>query len=75
MSWLTPLEIEEREAFDKAIAEKLGPAAKPNDFSKDVLNCDTPQGTLYEDDSGGGSTPIPERDDIEDDQYDHFLNS
>ena len=39
------LELEEREAFDKAIAEKLGPAAKPKDFSKEVLDCDTPHGT------------------------------
>ena len=70
-----PLEIKEREVFDKAIELKLGPAAKPEDFSKEQLDCDTPQGTLYDDDSGGGSTPIPERDDIADDHYDQYLNS
>ena len=43
---LDPLEIKAREAFDKAIEEKLGPAAKPEDFSAEALDCDTPQGTL-----------------------------
>jgi len=72
---MDPLEIKAREAFDKAIEEKLGPAAKPEDFSAESLDCDTPQGTLYEDDSGGGSTPMLERDDITDDHYDQYLNA
>ena len=69
------LEIKEREAFDQAIEIKLGPAAKPEDFGQEVLDCDTPQGTLYEDDSGGGTTPIPDRDDISDDHYDQYLSA
>ena len=69
------LEIKERKAFDTAIEIKLGPASKPEDFSAETLDCDTPQGTLYEDDSGGGSTPSLNRDDIADDHYDQYLNS
>ena len=69
------LEIKERNAFDIAIAAKLGPCSKPEDFGEESLDCDTPQGTLYEDDSGGGSTPSLNRDDIADDHYDQYLNS
>ena len=61
--------------FTRQLRKKVGSAEKHEDFSNDVLDYDTPQGTLYDDDSGVGSTPTPHRDDLEEDHYDNFLNS
>ena len=72
---LDPLEIKLREQFDIAISEKLGEGAKPADFSEEKLDCETPHSVLYEDDCGGGTTQTPDRDALEDDHYDQYLNS
>ena len=70
---LDPKEIKLWEEFNTAIEAKLGKHAKPEELSEDGAN--TPHLPLYEDDSGGVHTPTPDRDDLEDDQYDQYLNS
>ena len=70
-----PLEIKEREQFDIAIENKLGPSAKPDDLFKGEFDTDTPHLPSYEDNDDGGMLPTPERDDYDIDHFDQYLNS
>ena len=50
----------EREAFDKAIEQKLGPGMKPEDF--DDVEFETPTYESHEDDDDDGTPPAPDAD-------------
>ena len=60
--------------FDWRISGKLGKRAKLEDFpnQKDI---ETPHHDLYEDYYGGGVDPIPDRDDLGDQNFDNYLNT
>jgi hypothetical protein len=68
-----PVEQQERAEFDASIKEKLGPEAKPDDFSVDVdVETVTPHLDRYED---GETKPhiIPDRD--EEDNFDVYIGA
>ena len=70
-----PNQIKERKEFDISITEKLGASAKPEDLSAVEPDVETPHLPLYEDNDGGGTGPIPDREDLEDDHYDQYINA
>jgi hypothetical protein len=69
------LEIKAREQFDIAINEKLCESAKPTDLSEEKLDAETPHYLPYEDNDGDGPVVQPNREDLEDDVYDQYINS
>ena len=71
-----PLEIAEtRQQFNIAIKQKLGPGAKPDDISSVTLDTETPHYPPYTDEVGGGLPSALDRDDIDTDHFDQYLNS
>ena len=70
-----PNQIKERSEFDISITEKLGASAKPEDLPAVEPNVETPHLPLYEDNGGRGTDPIPDREDLEDDHYNQYVNA
>ena len=66
---MEPLEIKESEKGDAFIGDKIDKAAKPIDFNEKNIDNETPHNPVYEDDVGGSSKHIPDRESLEDDQY------
>jgi hypothetical protein len=67
-------EAKERALFDVEIERRLGPSAKPEDFEdkEDVEGMANPD--LYEDEEQGQAT-APDREDVADDAYDHYIGA
>ena len=68
------LEKTSRAAFDAQIEAKLGPNAKPSDFTDDGES-ETPYFEAYSDDSDGTEPTMPEADDYDVDTFDKFLGA
>ena len=70
---LDPKEINLWEEFNNELDAKIGEHDKPEELSED--GAVTPHLSLYENGSGEVVTPTPDRDDLEDDKYDQYVNS
>jgi hypothetical protein len=63
-----------RAAFDAQIEVKLGPNAKPSDFTDDG-DSDTPDFETYSDDSDGTEQTMPEADEYDVDTFDQYIGA
>ena len=70
-----PLEIAERQQFNTAIEQKLGSGAESDNNLVEVIDAETPHYPAYEDNVDGGLPSAQDRDDIDTDHYDQYLNS
>eukprot|EP00978_Attheya_sp_CCMP212_P044168 scaffold302773_cov75-Attheya_sp.AAC.2 len=62
------------EQVPKSVERKLGPSAQVKDF-EDNVEIHTPTLEHYDDDNDGGMPPVPDRDDIEEEAYDHYIGA
>jgi hypothetical protein len=68
-------EKKERELFDKAIKEKIGPAVTLDDLKEIDPDAVTLQFKLYQDDTEGTNAHIPDIDDVTPEQHDNYVGA